>query len=55
MGTAATLTDALRNPARLRMWCDLEKAEPENSFPDLLDAIRDAVGTTVDVPVGASQ
>lgn len=42
-------------PALQRMRRDLAKAEPENSYLDLLDAIRAAVRTTVDAPVGATQ
>jgi len=42
-------------PALQRMRRDLEKAEPENPYVGLLDAIRAAVGAAVDAPVRASR
>ncbi len=42
-------------PALQRMRRDLEKAEPENPYVRLLDAIRAAARIAVDAPVGASR
>ncbi len=38
-----------------RLRRDLEQIEPENPYVRLLDAIRSAAQTAVDVPAGASR